>query len=68
MAAQVQTAVRTAQRQKRELEDLQLVMRVRNGDDRARELLIRRYTGFVRMKASSTSSQAASRKISSRKG
>ena len=53
MAAQVQTAVRTAQRQKRELEDLQLVMRVRNGDDRARELLIRRYTGFVRMKASS---------------
>ena len=53
MAAQEQTAVRTAQRQKRELEDLQLVMRVRNGDDRARELLIRRYTGFVRMKASS---------------
>src|SRR5262245_3404255 len=53
MAARTQPAVRTAQRQKRELEDLQLVMRVRNGDDRARELLIRRYTGFVRMKASS---------------
>ncbi len=49
----MQTAVRTAQRQKRELEDLQLVMRVRNGDDSAREVLIRRYTGFVRMKASS---------------
>jgi RNA polymerase sporulation-specific sigma factor len=53
MAARMQTAVRTAQRQKRELEDLQLVMRVRNGDDRAREVLVRRYTGFVRMKASS---------------
>src|SRR4029453_13907750 len=53
MAARTQPAVRTAQRQKRELEDLQLVMRVRNGDDQARELLVRRYTGFVRMKASS---------------
>jgi RNA polymerase sporulation-specific sigma factor len=28
-------------------------MRVHNGDERARELLIQRYTGFVRMKASS---------------
>jgi RNA polymerase sporulation-specific sigma factor len=53
MAARTATAVRTAQKQKRELEDLQLVMRVRNGDDAAREQLIRRYTGFVRMKASS---------------
>ena len=53
MAARTATAVRTAQKAKRELEDLQLVMRVRNGDDGAREQLIRRYTGFVRMKASS---------------
>ena len=53
MAARTATAVRTAQKQKRELEDLQLVMRVRNGDDAAREQLVRRYTGFVRMKASS---------------
>jgi RNA polymerase sigma-H factor len=53
MAARTATAVRTAQRTKRELEDLQLVMRVRNGDESAREQLIRRYTGFVRMKASS---------------
>lgn len=53
MAARTATAVRTAQKQKRELEDLQLVMRVRNGDDAAREQLIRRYTSFVRMKASS---------------
>ena len=53
MAARMATAVRTAQKAKRELEDLQLVMRVRNGDEGAREQLIRRYTGFVRMKASS---------------
>jgi len=53
MAARMATAVRTAQKTKRELEDLQLVMRVRNGDEGAREQLIRRYTGFVRMKASS---------------
>jgi RNA polymerase sporulation-specific sigma factor len=53
MAARTATAVRTAQRQKRELEDLQLVLRVHNGDEAARDQLIRRYTGFVRMKASS---------------
>src|SRR3954471_10917030 len=47
------TAVRTQQRSQRELEDLQLVMRARNGDDRACDHLIQRYTGFVRMKASS---------------
>jgi RNA polymerase sporulation-specific sigma factor len=32
---------------------LQLVLRARNGDHSARDLLIQRYTGFVRMKASS---------------
>jgi RNA polymerase sporulation-specific sigma factor len=53
MAARTATAVRTAQRQKRELEDLQLVLRARNGDEAARDQLIRRYMGFVRMKASS---------------
>jgi RNA polymerase sporulation-specific sigma factor len=53
MAARMQPAVRTVQKARRELEDLQLVMRVRNGDEGAREQLIRRYTGFVRMKASS---------------
>jgi RNA polymerase sigma-H factor len=46
-------AGRTQQKSQRELEDLQLVMRVRNGDEHAREALIQRYTGFVRMKASS---------------
>src|SRR6202162_6025307 len=50
MAARPATAAQKAQR---ELEDLQLVVRARNGDDGAMDLLIRRYTGFVRMKASS---------------
>src|SRR5258707_11426423 len=53
MAARPATAVRTQQKSQRELEDLQLVMRARNGDTRARDLLVQRYTGFVRMKASS---------------
>ena len=53
MAARTATAVRTAQKVQRELEDLQLVLRARNGDNSARDLLIQRYTGFVRLKASS---------------
>jgi RNA polymerase sigma-H factor len=45
---------RTAQeRSQRELADLQLVLRARNGDSAAMDALIRRYTGFVRLKASS---------------
>jgi RNA polymerase sporulation-specific sigma factor len=43
----------SAQRQQRELADLQLVVRARNGDQAALDGLIRRYTGFVRLKASS---------------
>src|SRR5919109_375966 len=43
----------SVQRQQRELADLQLVVRARNGDSGALEELIRRYTGFVRLKASS---------------
>src|SRR6266496_1627543 len=50
MAARPATAAQKAQR---ELEDLQLVMRARNGDGAALDVLIRRYTGFVRLKASS---------------
>jgi RNA polymerase sporulation-specific sigma factor len=47
-------AVRTSQeRSQRELADLQLVVRARNGDSAAMDALIRRYTGFVRLKASS---------------
>ncbi|HWB56450.1 MAG TPA: RNA polymerase sporulation sigma factor SigH [Gaiellaceae bacterium] len=54
MARRQLAAARTAQeRSQRELEDLQLVIRARNGDDVALDGLIRRYTGFVRLKASS---------------
>jgi RNA polymerase sporulation-specific sigma factor len=42
-----------AQKARRELEDLQLVVRARNGDQAALDGLIRRYSGFVRLKASS---------------
>jgi RNA polymerase sporulation-specific sigma factor len=50
MAARPVTAAQKAQR---ELEDLQLVLRARNGDGSALDVLIRRYTSFVRLKASS---------------
>jgi RNA polymerase sporulation-specific sigma factor len=53
MAARTATAIQTPQKAQRELEDLQLVLRARNGDMSARDEMIRRYTGFVRMKASS---------------
>src|SRR2546421_10164200 len=53
MAARVATAAQTAQRAERELLDLQLVLKARNGDQQALDELIRRYTGFVRLKASS---------------
>src|SRR5262245_11645559 len=47
------TAVKSPQKAQRELEDLQLVLRARNGDSTALDGLIRRYTSFVRLKASS---------------
>ena len=47
------TATKTAQKAQRELEDLQLVLKARNGIDTARDELMRRYQGFVRLKASS---------------
>jgi RNA polymerase sporulation-specific sigma factor len=51
---QLAASPRTSQeRAQRELEDLQLVMRARNDDQVALDALIRRYTGFVRLKASS---------------
>jgi RNA polymerase sporulation-specific sigma factor len=53
MAARPATRLTPAQRAERELEDLQLVLRARNGDMRSMDVLIRRYTGFVRLKASS---------------
>src|SRR6476659_7292018 len=53
MAARAATPAQTAQRAQRALEDLQLVLRARNGDGTALDQLMRRYTGFVRLKASS---------------
>src|ERR1043166_1158585 len=52
-AAPAALAQKTAVRAQRELEDLQLVLRGRNADELARGALIRRYTSFVRRKASS---------------
>src|SRR5213593_2668420 len=52
-AARPAPALRRQQKAERELEDLQLVIRARNGDQVALDALIRRYTGFVRLKASS---------------
>jgi RNA polymerase sporulation-specific sigma factor len=53
MAARPATSVRPAQKAQRELDDLRLAVRARNGDEQAMDALIRRYVGFVRMKASS---------------
>jgi RNA polymerase sporulation-specific sigma factor len=53
MAVRHATAVQTPQKAQRELEDLQLVMKARNGSQQALDSLMRRYTGFVRLKASS---------------
>src|SRR5262245_61293723 len=50
MAARPATAAQKAQR---ELEDLQLVLRARNGDSAPLDAPIRRYPGCVRLKASS---------------
>src|SRR5690242_16347069 len=52
-ARSVVATLHNPQRQQRELEDLQLVMRARNGDAKALDELMRRYHGFVRLKASS---------------
>src|SRR5215203_114974 len=53
MSPRTAPAVQTAQKAQRELEDLQLVLKARNGSNAALDALIRRYTGFVRLKASS---------------
>src|ERR687898_3103203 len=53
MAARPAHYVQTPARAQRELADLQLVMRARNGDSTALDALIKRYAGFVRLKASS---------------
>jgi RNA polymerase sporulation-specific sigma factor len=53
MAARQAPTAQAPLKAQRELEDLQLVVRARNGDQAAMEGLIRRYSGFVRLKASS---------------
>ena len=53
MAARTATAAKTPQKAQRELEDLQLVLKARNGSQVALDALMRRYQGFVRLKASS---------------
>jgi RNA polymerase sporulation-specific sigma factor len=53
MPARPAPAAQTPQKAQRELEDLQLVMGARNGSQQALDALLRRYTGFVRLKASS---------------
>ncbi len=52
-AARPAQTLHSPQKLQRELADLQLVMRARNGDQKALDELIRRYQGFVRLKASS---------------
>ena len=44
---------RPQEKTQREVEDLRLVLRARHGDSVAMDALLRRYTGFVRLKASS---------------
>ena len=53
MPARPAQTLHTPQKLQRELADLQLVMRARNGDGQALDALMRRYAGFVRLKASS---------------
>jgi RNA polymerase sporulation-specific sigma factor len=53
MARRLVAQVAPQEKAQRELDDLRLVIRARNGDAKAMDALIRRYTGFVRLKASS---------------
>src|SRR4026207_689324 len=53
MAARPALAPKSPQKLQRELEDLQLVLKARNGSEAALGELMRRYHGFVRLKASS---------------
>ena len=52
MSVRTAAAPKTAAKAQRELEDLQLVLKARNGSTVALDSLIRRYTPFVRLKAS----------------
>jgi RNA polymerase sporulation-specific sigma factor len=53
MARRQLASVRPQEKTQREVQDLRLVLQARNGNEVALDALIRRYTGFVRLKASS---------------
>src|SRR5437660_12051005 len=53
MSARTAPATSSTQKAQRELEDLQLVLKARNGSQDELDRLMRRYAGFVRLKASS---------------
>jgi RNA polymerase sporulation-specific sigma factor len=53
MSVRTATAPKPAHKVQRELEDLQLILKARNGSPVALDALMKRYTGFVRLKASS---------------
>jgi RNA polymerase sporulation-specific sigma factor len=53
MSARTAAAPKSPQKVQRELEDLQLVLKARNGSQAALDQLLKRYHGFVRLKASS---------------
>src|SRR5919108_4339294 len=53
MPQRTEAVARSSQKAQRELEDLRLVVKARNGDQSALDQLLRRYTAFVRLKASS---------------
>lgn len=52
VATRMSAAVKTPAKAQQELEDLRLVLKARNGSTASLEALIRRYTPFVRLKAS----------------
>ena len=52
MSVRTTAVAKSPQKAQRELEDLQLVLKARNGSTVALDSLIRRYTPFVRLKAS----------------
>src|SRR3954465_13554556 len=53
MSARTAIAPKSPQKVQRELEDLQLVLKARNGSQGALDQLLKRYHGFVRLKGSS---------------
>jgi RNA polymerase sporulation-specific sigma factor len=49
----LQLVAQVQDKAQREVEDMRLVLRARNGDQRSMDALLRKYHGFVRLKASS---------------